>query len=511
MARTINLEVGGKYIVILNTEDADFLGLHSLDRVRLKCKGKELTAIVDVTTRFTMKGEIITNDDVTTFFNLSGGEHVDVSKEKEPESIIYIKQKIAGARLEFDKIRKIVKDVVDKKLSDIELTAFVTALHTRGISIDEATSFSKAMVETGKRFKSFKKIICDKHSIGGIPGDKTSLVLVPIIAASGFTIPKTSSKAITSPCGTAERMEVLAPVDLSLDEIEEVVKKTNACLVWGGALDLAPADDEFIKIEYPLGIDPMLLPSIMSKKKAIGAKYVVIDIPTGRETKITSMGKAHELAEDFLELGKRLGIHIACGVTFGEQPLGYCIGPALEAREALFTLQGKGPKDLVEKATMLSDILFNEMGARNHGAALQVLKSGKAEKKMREIIEAQGGNSEIKLENIEIGDKIFKVKSDAEGRVLWIKNSPLVLIAREAGAPRDKGAGIQLKVKMGDKVKKGDILFNVHSNNYIRLSDASKLVEELKPIVVGKKFEEKMLLEKIFTEIPASKIFMLER
>ena len=361
-ARPINLEVGGKYVVILNKEDADFLGLHALDRVCLKCKEKELTAIIDTTNRFTMKGEIITSDDVTTFFKIKGGEHVDVSKEKEPESMVYIKQKISGCRLEYDKIKKIVKDVVDKKLSDIELTAFVTALYTRGISIDEATSFSKAMVESGKKFTSNKHVICDKHSIGGIPGDKTSIVMVPIIAASGLTIPKTSSRAITSPAGTADRMEVLAPVSLSIEEIEEVVKKTNGCLVWGGALDLAPADDEFIKIEYPLGIDPMLLPSIMSKKKAIGAKYVVIDIPIGREAKITTVQKARELAEDFLELGKRLGMHIACGVTFGEQPLGYSIGPALEAREALLTLEGKGPKDLVEKSTMLSDMLFNEVG-----------------------------------------------------------------------------------------------------------------------------------------------------
>ena len=511
VTRTINLEVGGKYVVIINKEDADFLGLHALDRIRIKCKGRQLTAIADITTKFTMKGEIITTDDVNNFFNLTGGEHINVFKEKEPESIIYIKQKIAGARLEYDKIKKIVKDVVDKKLSDIELTAFVTALYTRRMSIDEAASFSKAMVETGKRFRLGKKVICDKHSIGGIPGDKTSLVLVPIIAASGFTIPKTSSRAITSPCGTAERMEILAPVDLTLDEIEEVVEKTNACLVWGGALDIAPADDEFIKIEYPIGIDPMLLPSIMSKKKAVGAEYVVIDIPTGKETKITSMQRARELADDFIELGKRLGIHVACGITFGEQPLGYCIGPALEAREALLTLQGKGPRDLIEKSTMLCDILFNEAGARNHGAALEVLKSGKAEKKMRKIIEAQGGDPEIKPENIEVGNKTFKVKSDADGRVLWIKNSAIVVISREAGAPRDKGAGIHLKVKMGDNVKKGDILFTIHSNNYIRLSDAVKLAEEFEPIVVGKKFEEKMLLERIFAEIPTRKVFMLER
>lgn len=172
VARPINLEVGGKCVVILNKEDAEFLGLHALDRVCLKCKEKELIAIVDITNKFSMKGEIITNDDVTTFFNLKGGEHINVSKEDEPESTIYIKQKIAGARLEYDKIKKIVRDIVDKKLSDIELTAFVTALYTRGISIDEAASFSRAMVDTGKRFRFNKKIICDKHSIGGIPGDK---------------------------------------------------------------------------------------------------------------------------------------------------------------------------------------------------------------------------------------------------------------------------------------------------------------------------------------------------
>lgn len=510
-ARIINLEAGGKYIAILNKEDADFLGLHSLDRVCLRCKEKELTAIVDITTKFTMKGEIITNSDVTTFFNLKGGEHIDVSKEREPESMVYIKQKIAGCRLEYNKIKKIVRDVVDRRLSDIELTALVTALYTRGIAIDEAAGFTRAMVETGKRFKFNKNIIVDKHSIGGIPGDKTSLVLVPILAASGLTIPKTSSRAITSPAGTADRMEVLAPVCISLDEIEEIVKKTNACLVWGGALDLSPADDEFIKIEYPLGIDPMLLPSIMSKKKAIGAQYVIIDIPTGKEAKIATTQKGHELAEDFIELGKKLGIHVACGLTFGEQPLGYCIGPALEAREALITLQGKGPRDLVEKSTMLCDMLFNEIGLKDHGAALELIKSGRAEKKMRNIIEAQGGDSEIKPENIKIGDKTFKIKSETDGRVLWIKNSAIVLVAREAGAPKDKGAGIHLNVKMGDAVKKGSILFTIHSNNYIRLSDAVKLAEDLKPIVVGKKFEEKMLLERIFTEIPSRKVFMLER
>jgi AMP phosphorylase len=234
-----------------------------------------------------------------------------------------------------------------------------------------------------------------------------------------------------------------------------------------------------------------------------------VDIPTGKEAKITSVQRARELAEDFIELGKRLGMNIACGVTFGEQPLGYCVGPALEAREALLTLQGKGPKDVVDKVTCLADILLGEVGV--NAKARDILKSGKAEKKMREIIEAQGGDPEIKPENIQVGDKTYVCKAEDDGRVLWIRNSHVVAICREAGAPKDKGAGMHLNVKMGDAVKKGDPLFTIHSSNYIRLSDAVKKAEELNPMTIGKSFEEKMLLEKIYSEVPTKKVFILDR
>ncbi len=510
IARPIDLEVGGKYVVILNKEDADYLGIRALDRVCLTHNGKQLTAIVDITTKFTIKGEIVTNDDASRFFNIMGGEHLEVRPQEQLESILYIKQKLSGARLEYDKIKKIIRDVVDKKISNTELTAFVTALHTQGISIDEAANLSRAMAETGKRLRLKQKIICDKHSIGGIPGDKTSLVLVPIVAAAGLTIPKTSSKAITSPSGTAERMGTLAPVNLTLEEIKDVVENTNGCLVWGGALDLAPADDMFIQVEYPLGIDPMLLPSIMSKKKAIGANHIVIDIPTGSEAKIKTTNQARELAEDFMELGKRLGIHVACGITFGRQPLGHYIGPALEAKEALLTLRGRGPKDVVEKVTTLAGILFETIDRGNKETALHLLKSGKAEKKLREIIEAQGGNPKIQPDDLPIGEKYATVKSEKDGKVLWVKNSEIVIIARRAGAPLDAGAGIHLNVKLGDRVKKGETLFTIFSNNYNRLEEALKLAEELKPLVVGKHYEDKMLLGKM-SDVPRKKIFMLER
>ncbi|MBR9682827.1 MAG: thymidine phosphorylase, partial [Candidatus Aenigmarchaeota archaeon] len=337
---------------------------------------------------------------------------------------------------------------------------------------------------------------------------------VPTVAAAGLIIPKTSSRAITSPAGTADRMEVLAPVDLNIQEILEVVKKTKGCLVWGGALDLAPADDAFIKIEHPLSIDPLLLPSIMSKKKAMGSKSVVIDIPTGRGAKIKTIGSARNLAEDFVEIGKRLGIHISCAITFGEQPLGYTMGPALEAREVLETLAGKGPEDIINKVSHIIGILFETMSVnRKQGAehARKIIMSGKANKKFRQIIEAQGGNPKIKPSDIPIGDYHVHIKSNDVGRVLWIKNAEMASLARTAGAPRDKEAGIKMNVKMGDKVKKGTTLFTIYSKHESKLDQALKLVESYKPYIIGKTYTDKMLLDKVPSTEEHKKIFMLER
>lgn len=511
-ARPIDFESGGKPIVIMNREDVESFALHPLDRIKMSYKGKDLIAIVDITNKFALKGEMITNDEINSFFSLQGGEEIVISHVAEPQSVLFIKQKLSGIRLDYPKIHEIVKDVVDRKLSELEISAFLSALYIRGMSMDEVEHLSRSMVDTGKKFKIEGKTIVDKHSVGGIPGDKTSLLLVPIIAAAGLTIPKTSSRAITSPAGTADRMEILAPVNLSSEDIKRVVKKTNGCLVWGGALDLAPADDKFIQVEYPLGIDPLLLPSIMSKKKAVGAQYVVIDLPTGRGAKVKTIGDAHALAADFIELGKRLDINVSCAVTFGEQPLGYSIGPALEAKEALQALMGKGPKDLIEKTVSIAGILFEMVGRANgREYALSILNSGKAEKKFREIIEEQGGNPKIRPDDIKIGEKKADINSESDGRILWIKNPEIAAIAREAGAPKDKGAGIELVLKTEDPVRKGQRLFTIYADNSIDLNNALALAKELQPIVIGKKLEEKMLLDKLPSKTPHKKLFILER
>jgi len=500
-----------KPIVILNQEDADELDVKALDRVELWHNSKKEIAIVNITKKFVQPGEIGLYGCVEEGLCAGPGASIKVEAAEPPESLAYIKNRLAGKIIKAKEMKQIVKDVVENKLSEIEITCFVISLYHRPMSMEEAAALSMAMVETGKHVKISSKKIYDKHSIGGIPGDKTSMLLVPIVAAAGLTIPKSSSRAITAPAGTADKMECICPVNLTLEEIKKVVKKTNGCLVWGGTLDIAPADDIFIEIEHPLGIDPLLLPSVMSKKKAMGSKYLVIDIPTGKGVKVRTIGEAKELGNQFIELAKKLGIKAECISTFGEQPVGFGIGPALEAREALQILSGhRTPQDQLDKVCDLAAVLFKFAGMRNgYEKAKELIKSGKAEKKFRQIIEAQGGNPKIRPEDIPLGDCVCQIKSKVSGKTLWINNTAVIQVAREAGAPKDKGAGILLHKKSGDHVKKGETMFEIFAEKDYKLERSLKKMQELTVMGVGKSSE--MMLAEIPEVEKHRKYFILER
>jgi AMP phosphorylase len=500
-----------KPIIVLNKEDADELGVKALERVVVSFDSKKTEAIVNVARRIIGRGEAGIYMDLFERLGLEKNQPVEVEAADAPRSIEFIKRKLLGNPLSRDEIRSIVQDVVHDRLSDVEMTAFVTSLHNRGLSMDEATALSVAMVESGKKLNLGKREIYDKHSLGGIPGDKTSMLVVPIVAAAGLTIPKTSSRAITAPAGTADRMECLAPVCHSMDEIAKIVRKTNGCLVWGGAVDMAPADDAFIRIEYPLGIDPLLLPSVMSKKKAAGAKYLAIDIPTGKGAKVKTMGEAQELAKNFITLGKNLGITVSCTSTYGEQPLGYGVGPALEAREAMETLSaGKGPADLVEKACHLAGVLFAFKGMKDGEAyARKLLANGKALAKMRQIIGEQGGDPKTRADDIPVGGRRVKVEADRAGHVWWINNNTITRIARAAGSPSDKGAGVLLRKKIGDKVAKGDVLLEIFSEKNHKLGLAEKIASSSDLMGVGE--ASNMVMLTMPEEKEHRRHFILER
>ncbi|GAB6101443.1 AMP phosphorylase [Thermococcus atlanticus] len=498
-ARVKLLDVySGRFSIVINEKDAQKARLHPEDLIKLETGKKTIYGDV-VISNMVKEGEIGISRDILRVHNFSEGEMVTILPAGTPESVRYIKKKMHGGKLRKVEIEAIIKDIVDRKLRDIEISSFVTSLEINGLDMDEIAALTIAMAETGDMLDIDRKPIMDVHSIGGVPGNKTNILVVPIVAAAGLTIPKTSSRAITSAAGTADVVEVLTDVTLSLDEIKRIVEKIGACLVWGGALNLAPADDLTIKAERTLSIDPtgLMLASIMSKKYAMGSQYVLIDIPAGKGVKVESVEAARSLARDFIELGKRLGQYVEVAITYGGQPVGHTVGPALEAREALRTLMtGKGPGSLVEKATGLAGILLEMGGVAPQGMgkkmAREILESGKAYEKMREIIEEQGGNPDVKPEEIPVGDKTYTFTAPASGYITLINNRAITGIARAAGAPEDKGAGLELHVKVGEKVKEGEALFTIHADSEARLEQAIVYARRAEPVRI-----EGMVLQRI--------------
>ncbi len=510
-ADILGIESGGKPTVFLNKSDAEEIGISASGRITISFKKKTLTVIVNITTASVNRGFIGISEEVKQLLGLKQNHVLDIAIAAFPKSLQFIHNKLTRRRLLYDEIYEIVKDVVQGNLNESEISAFVTALSMQGLDMDEATSLALAMVETGEQLDLGKKTIVDKHSIGGVPGDKTTLLVVPIIASMGLTIPKVSSRAITSAGGTADRAEALMPVDLKIPEMEQVVRKSNGCIAWGGSLDIAPADDIFVRSEYSLYIDPMLLPSIMSKKKAVKASHLVIDIPTGRGSKMQTISESDFLAKELIELGRRLGIHTQCVLTNGEKPVGFTLGPSLEAREALAVLMNKAVvPDLVDKVCHIAGSIFEMVGKKNgYQLAREVLRSGKAEQKMREIINLQGGDSKIKIDDLTIGEEKAVVRAKRSGQISWMDNMILIELARAAGAPKDKGAGIIFSKKVGDKVRVGDVLYTIYSEKSRKMSRAIEILSETEPFGIGDNTE--MLIHKIKESPLVKRSFIMDR
>jgi len=495
-AKVIDIKTGDKSVVISEI-DADELMLRIGDRVKLTKGGYNVIAMVDISDSMVSRGQLGVYKDLLTEFPAEDGELVDLSIALTPPSVDFIRKKMKGGSLEKPELLSIVKDTISHSLSELEIAAFLMSEEFVGMNMDEVEDLTRAMVETGNTI-DFGEPIVDKHSIGGVPGNKVTLLIVPIVAAGGLKIPKTSSRAITSPSGTADTMEVLAPVEFSVEELKQLLQKVGGYITWGGSLNLAPADDLFIQVEHPLSIDPksQMLASIMAKKLAVGTNAMVLDLPTGKGTKVESFDDARKLGNEFVELGSRLGIRVRCGITYGGQPIGHTVGSALEAREALETLMGNGPNSLIEKSTALAGMLFemNGVSAKGEGQRLakDILRSGRAYQKMQEIIKQQGGKPNIKPEEIPVGDKRYTITSPADGYISSINNSSINAIAKAAGSPRCKGAGVKLYAKMGYAVKKGDPVIEIFAERESDLREAQAVIARKPPFLI-----EGMLLEEI--------------
>ncbi|NLT37925.1 MAG: AMP phosphorylase [Methanomassiliicoccus sp.] len=494
-AKYVDME-SAEYTAVLHTEDALEIGVREQDRVRIKHERSSAVTLVQTTDTVVNKGEVGILGKAWETLGPDPDEAIEVVATSKPESIEFIKKKMNGKELSTEEIRAIVNDISTHNLSNIELTAYVTALYINGMNLRETADLTQAMVETGETIKFDRSPVYDFHSVGGCPGNKITLIVVPIVAAAGLLIPKTSSRAISSAAGTSDIVEVFARVDFDGNKLRSIAETTGGSLAWGGSVNLAPADDLIIKVEYPLGIDPhaQLLASVMSKKKAVGTEFLVIDIPMGAGTKVPTMEKAQAYAKDFVDLGERLGMHVECAITYGEQPVGRAVGPALEAREAIAILEGElHPSSVIEKACGMAGMLLEMAGMkRGEAKAREILMSGKALDKFREIVAAQGGDPNIRSTDIRVGKFTHDITATMCGYVNSIRNKEIVALARAAGSPRDKGAGVLLHKKRGNRVDDGEAILTIYADTQAKLDQAVELSRKLNPVSI-----EGMILAKL--------------
>ncbi len=483
-AKRLPIESGGAYVSILNEEDARKLGVSAGDRIKIRYNEREIVTIVDLTDKAVLPGQIGLFEEVSEYLGLKDEEVLEVLPTVSPDSLMYIRKKLDGKRLSKEEIEQIIHDITYGYLSDAEVAMWVVATYTKKFSIDEITHLVDAVAFSGDSLKWDTKPIVDKHCIGGVPNNRTTPIVVPIIASLGYKMPKTSSRSITSPAGTADVVEVFTNVKLTIEEIKEIVEKVGATLAWGGAVNIAPADSKMIKARYPLRLDPLplLLASILGKKRAVGSTHVLIDIPYGYQAKVSNKIGAWKLSRYFRKVGSRLGMKIKVTLTDGSQPIGNGIGPVLEAIDVFKVLKQEKdrPIDLERKALFLAKNILGLVGHRSKKDAELALRSGRAWEKMKQIIEAQGGDPSIDISDLQsmVGQYTYDIVAERNGVVGRIANKMVSRIAHILGAPKDKGAGMYLYVHVGDRVKKGQKLVTLYAESEYKLDAALKEIEE---------------------------------
>lgn len=442
-------------------------GFTALSRVRLTHGPHTIIATLHhVTGDLLAHDEIGMSESAWKRLGLTDGEMISIRHPRALGSLSKVRGKIYGRPLTATDLSEIIADIVAGRYSDIHLSSFITACAARPLAREEIVALTRAMAEAGHRLDWDTRPVADKHCVGGLPGNRTTPIIVAIAAACGLTIPKTSSRAITSPAGTADTMETLAPVDLGIAEMRRVVEREGGCVVWGGAVRLSPADETLIRVERALDLDSegQLVASVLSKKIAAGATHLLLDLPVGPTAKVRGQAAAAALAQILLDVAREFGIQARAVVTDGMQPVGRGIGPALEARDILAVLQNapEAPPDLRERAVALGGALLELAGAAPDGAGAAIaegtLGDGRAWAKFQRICEAQGG---MRVPPSACHRR--PVTAARAGKVAAIDNRRLAKVAKLAGAPDAKAAGLEIHVRLGVKVSAGEPLYTVHA------------------------------------------------
>jgi thymidine phosphorylase len=485
----LGIETGHENIIFIRKDSEICIseGFEALNRVRVRNGGRSIVAGIQVLTtdNILKQGETGLSNEAAQSLHVKEGDSLLISHLDQIDSLAHIRSKIYGNNLSDDQFQDIITDIVQGKYANVHLSAFITACAGDSLTTDEIHGLTQAMVNAGQRMQWQHRIIADKHCVGGLPGNRTTPIVVSIIAAAGLVIPKTSSHAITSPAGTADTVGVITKVDLTLEKFRQVVDAHGGGIV-SGERYLSPADDVIIRVERALDIDSegQMIASVLSKKAAAGSTHLLVDIPVGPTAKVRSEEDAERLKFYFKVVGKALGLKIKVLITDGSQPVGRGIGPGLEAMDVLAVLRNESDasKSLKMKSLHLAGEILQLTGVSKEGEGLEtaaeILESGRALDKFVNICKAQGGFNEP-----DYAPYSKDILAERVGSVKAIDNRRLAKLAKLAGAPSDTLAGVKFMVSLGDQVKKGDLLFTVYAESKGELAYALRYLKGKNEIV----------------------------
>ena len=412
-----------------------------------------------------------------------------------------IQKKRDGGILTESEIRFLVDGVVDGSIPDYQLSAMMMAIYFRGLNSKETAILTSAMAHSGDvvDLSSIQGVKVDKHSTGGV-GDKTTLVIAPIVASCGVPVAKMSGRGLGHTGGTVDKLESIPGFRTSMDQEEFtcIVNRVGACVV-GQSGNLAPADKKLYALRdvtATVESKPLIAASIMSKKIAAGADCILLDVKTGSGAFMKTVEDSIDLAKIMVEIGSHVGRTTAALITDMDRPLGHAVGNSLEVVEAIRTLQGMGPADLTQVCTQLAAGLLELAGKGSHEECIELVQeavsSGRALEKLREMVAAQGGDPSYIDHPEQFPEAVVEneVCCPQSGYITHINTqqvgiSSVVLGAgREVkDAPIDHSAGILLYKNIGDRVEEGEPLARLFTSDGKKAKEGEKVL--LKAFTIG--------------------------